>query len=74
MTIPYLQILVMLAFAIFFYRAADSEGESTWVWCCLSLLISALTLFWLHWGWLGIFSGQLALFVGVTFFRMRRKK
>lgn len=55
MTIPYLQILVMLAFAIFFYRSADSEDESTWVWCGLSLVISALTMFWLHWGWLGIF-------------------
>lgn len=74
MSIPYLQILAMLAFAMFFCRAAESENESTWVWCGLSLLISAVTIFWWHWGWLGIFSGQLALFVGVTLFRMWQKK
>jgi hypothetical protein len=74
MTIPYLPILAMLAFGIFFYRAAEDETESSLIWSGLSLLISALTIFFFHWGWLGIFSGQLALFVGVTLWRMRGKK
>jgi len=74
MTIPYLLIVVALAFAIFFHRASELEDEPTWIWSALSLLISALTIFWLHWGWLGIFSGQLALFVGITIFRIVRKK
>jgi cytochrome b len=74
MTMPYLLILVLVACAVFFYRAAESEGESVWIWCGLSLLISAVTLFWLHWGWLGAFSCQLALFVGITLIRMCREK
>jgi hypothetical protein len=73
-TIPYLLILVMLGFAVFFYRAAEAEDESYLFWCGSSLLISALTIFWRHWGWLGIIFAQLALFVSITFFRMRRKK
>lgn len=74
MTIPYLPILVMVACAIFFYRAAESEDESTWVWCGLSILISVLAIFWRHWGWPGMIAAQVALFVGVTLFRMLRKK
>jgi hypothetical protein len=74
MTIPYLPILAMIGFAIFFYRAAEAEDESNLVWCGLSLLISALTIFWRHWGWLGIISAQLVLFICITFFRMQRKK
>jgi hypothetical protein len=74
MNIPYLLIVVMLGFAIFFYRAAEAENESNFVWCGLSLLISALSIFWRHWGWLGIVMAQLALFVSITLFRMRRKK
>ncbi len=74
MTIPYTLILVSLAFAIFFHRAAELEDEPTWIWSALSLVISAVTIFWLHCGWLGMFLGQLALFVGITIFRMSRKK
>jgi hypothetical protein len=70
----YLLILVALASAIFYYRAAESEGASAWIWCGLSALISVVTLFWLHWGWLGTFFCQLALFVGITIVRMRRQK
>ena len=74
MPIPYLQILVLLACAVFFYRAAETSEESALIWCGLSLSISTLTLFWLHWGWFGVLSGQFALFVGITVFRMNRKK
>jgi hypothetical protein len=71
---PYLQILAIIVFAIFFYRAAEleSENETGWIWWVLSVLISSLTIFWLHWGWLGIISGQIALFVGITLFRIWR--
>jgi hypothetical protein len=70
---PYLPILIIVAFAIFFYRAAEFEDESTWIWCGLSVLISVLTIFWLHRGWLGIISGQAGLFIGITIFRILRK-
>jgi hypothetical protein len=36
-------------------------------------VISVTTLFWLHWGWLGIVLAQGGLFVGITLFRMFRK-
>jgi len=72
--VPYLPILVCLACAIFFHRASELEDEPTWIWSALSLLVSALTVFWLHCGWLGIVLGQLALFVGITIFRVLRKK
>ena len=74
MTIPYLPILAMIGFAVFFYRAAEAEDESNLVWCGLSLLVSVVTIFWRHWGWLGIISAQLVLFIGITFLRMQRKK
>jgi hypothetical protein len=70
----YMSVLVCLAFAVFFYRAAEFEDESTWIWCGLSVLISALTMFWLHWGWLGIILGQIGLLVGIAFLRMWRSR
>ena len=66
-------IVVCVAFAIFFYRAADYENESTLIWTGLSVVISVATLFWLHWGWMGIILSQAALFIGITVVRMFRK-
>ena len=70
---PYLPILTILCFAIFFHRAAEFEDESTLIWCGLSVLISVLTIFWLHWGLLGMISGQIGLFIGITIVRILRK-
>jgi hypothetical protein len=71
---PYLPLIVCLAFAVFFYRAAEVEDESTWIWCGLSILISALTLFWLHWGWLGIILGQFGILAGIVCLRIWRDR
>jgi hypothetical protein len=73
MGIPYLPILIMLAFVVFFCRAAEAEDESPLVWGGLSAVISALLFFWLHCGWLGISLGQIGLFAGITIFRILRK-
>jgi hypothetical protein len=70
---PYLTILIIGCFGAFYYRAAQFENESTLIWCGLSLSISVLTIFWLHWGLLGMISGQIGLFAGITIFRMLRK-
>jgi hypothetical protein len=70
---PYLTILIIGCFGAFYYRAAQFENESTLLWCGLSLLISVLTVFWLHWGLLGMFAGQAGLFAGITIFRILRK-
>ena len=73
MAMPYLPILIIICFAIFYHRAAEFENESTLIWSGLSVLISVLTIFWLHWGWLGIFFGKAGLFVGITIVRILRK-
>src|SRR5665213_3306880 len=65
---PYFSILIIATCAIFFYRAAEFEDESTLIWCGLSVTISVATFFWLHWSWLGIILGQVALYVGITLF------
>ncbi|MGA3283809.1 MAG: hypothetical protein ABSD57_05040 [Verrucomicrobiota bacterium] len=70
---PYLAILMVVAFAVFFYRAAKIENESGLLWCGLSVVISIATLFFFGWGWLGTVLGQAGLFAGITLFRMTRK-
>ncbi len=70
---PYLPIVIILAFVIFFCRAAESEDESAWVWGGLSVGVSAVTFFWLGCGLLGITLCQIGLFVGLTIHRMLRK-
>ncbi len=70
---PYLFIVIILAFAVFFFRAAELEDESGFLWSMLSVLVSVLTWFVFHWGWLGGVLGQAGLFAGITIFRMLRK-
>jgi hypothetical protein len=70
---PYLPILMIVACAIFFHRAAEFENESSLVWTGLSVVISVVTLFFLHWSWLGCLLGQIGLFAGITVLRMLRK-
>jgi hypothetical protein len=71
---PYLTILIIIAYVIFFCRAAEFEDESTLIWGGLSVMISAVTFLWLHCGWLGISLGQIGLFVGITIVRILRKQ
>jgi hypothetical protein len=70
---PYFAILLIVVFAIFFYRAAEFENESGLLWCGLSVLVSVVALFFFHWGWLGCLLGQAGLFVGIGIFRVMRK-
>lgn len=70
---PYLPIMMVIAFAVFYYRAAEAEKESNLLWCGLSVLISIATMCLLPWGWLGILLGQVGLFAGITIFRMMRR-
>ena len=70
---PYLSILMMVACAVFFHRAAEFENESSLVWTGLSVMISAVTLFVLGWGWMGCLLGQAGLLLGITIVRVLRK-
>ena len=69
----YLSIVVIIAGAVFFYKAAEFENTSTVVWTGLSVLISVLI--WLvHGGLVFLALGQVLLFVGITVYRMFRKE
>jgi hypothetical protein len=70
---PYFTILLIVVFAVFFYRAAEFEDESGLLWSGLFILIFVTTLFFFHWGLLGNLLGQVGLFVGIGIFRVMRK-
>jgi hypothetical protein len=71
---PYLPIVIMLAFAVFFHRLAEFEDESGPVLTGLSILISAATVFYFHWSWLGVVLGQAGLFAGLVIVRLVRQR
>lgn len=68
--------ILMVVFAIFFYRAAQFDGGSGLVglfWAAMSVAISFLIWQWLGWGVLLMLLGQIALFVGIGVYRVVRK-
>jgi hypothetical protein len=65
---PYLSIVLTVVCAIFYYRAAEFENEPGILWCGLSVLISAVTLLFFKWGWLGHLLGQVGFFSALQFF------
>jgi hypothetical protein len=69
----YLPLVAMAVFAVVYYRAGRLEPSWGLLWAALSVAVSFLVLFVLRWGWFGFFGGQIVLFVGITFWRMRQK-
>ncbi len=65
--------VIMLVFAIFFYRAGVFDGGPGLLWTALSIAISLLIWQWLGWGLLAMIIGQLGLFISITIFRVIRK-
>ncbi len=65
--------VLLVACAIFFYRAGEFEGSSGILWAGLSVAISVGVWRVFDWGWFGMLLGQLGLFVGITVVRMFRK-
>ena len=72
MTIPYLQIVVLGVFAFVFYQAGKQERSWGLLWAVLSIAASILALRFLSWGLGGVCLAQVGLFVGITFYRMRK--
>lgn len=66
--------VLLIVFAIFFYRAAEFEDTSPILWTALSIVVSIVTWQVLHWGLLGMILGQVALFIGIGAFRALRKE
>jgi hypothetical protein len=65
--------MLILACAVFYYRAGEFEGTSGVAWAGLSVLISLGVWRWLHGGFVAVFLGQLGLFAGITVYRARKK-
>ncbi len=65
--------VLLVVFAIFYYRAAGSEGNSGILWAGLSVAISALIWLVLRWGVLFMLLGQVGLFFAITLIRTVRK-
>ncbi len=65
--------LLVIACAIFYYRAGQFEGASGLAWAALSVLISVAIWQGLHWGFFAIVLGQLGLFAGLTVYRTWKK-
>lgn len=65
--------ILIIASAIFFYRAARFENAPALLWIVLSVAISIVAIKWLRWGLLGVLLGQVALFFGIAFVRIIRK-
>ena len=65
--------ILMVVFAIFFYRAGVFDGGPALLWAALSVLISLLVWQGLRWGLVAMILGQAGLFVGIGVFRVIRK-
>lgn len=65
--------LLVVACAIFYYRAGKFEGTSGLAWAALSVIISMAVWQGLHWGFFAIVLGQLGLFAGLTVYRTWKK-
>ena len=67
------QAVLLVLFAVFFYRAGVFEDGPALAWAALSVVISLLIWQWLGWGLVSMIVGQVGLFVGITVFRGMRK-
>ncbi len=64
--------VLMVVFAVVFYRAGLFEGGPGLLWAASSVAISLLIWQWLGWGLLAMILGQIALFVGIGIARVIR--
>jgi len=65
--------ILMVVFAIFFYRAGVFDNGPALLWAALSVLISLLVWQGLRWGIVAMIVGQVGLFVGIGVVRVMRK-
>lgn len=72
MQINYLVIVVLSVCAITFYQMGRYERSWGLLWAALSVLVSFGAMRYLPTGFLGVLLGQVALFVAITIYRMRR--
>jgi hypothetical protein len=64
--------VLLIAFAAFYYKAAEIDNASTVFWTGLSIVISMATWHGLRWGAAGQVFGQGLLFAGIIAWRAVR--
>lgn len=69
-----LAIVLSVVAGIFYYRVGDHEYGAGFVTAGLSLILSIVTWLVLGWDRFGFFGGQVAFFVGLTWYNGRRIK
>jgi hypothetical protein len=68
------QLVILLACAAAYYKAADMENASPLLWAGLSAGIFLFTWRFLGWGLPGDLVGQAALLAGITLVRLLRDR
>ena len=63
-----LDTILLIAFAVFYYKAAERAGASKILWTGLSVIVSLVTRI-LSWGLLGLILGQVILFFAMGIVR-----
>ena len=61
-------------FATFWFKGADMDKVNPLYYLGPSLIVSALAIFAVKQGWLGVVLGQIALLVAITVIRALRDK
>ena len=67
-----LELLVLIVSAVVWYRVANVEDQSPWLWSAMSVVVSVICWKALHWGFFGMLLGQALLFVLVGVWRAWR--
>ncbi|MGD2134606.1 MAG: hypothetical protein PVF27_00525 [Gemmatimonadales bacterium] len=70
----YLPILILVAFAILFFRAATYERMSPWPWAISSVGLTLIVGFLLGLGTLWMILAQVGLFIVMTWYNGYRKE
>ncbi len=65
--------VLLVVFAVCFYRAGVFDNGPALLWAVLSAAISLLVWQVFHWGLMGMIVGQVGLFVGIGVVRVVRK-
>ena len=63
-----LDTILIIAFAVFFYKAADYENASKILWAGLSIIVSLLSRIF-GFRLIGLISGQVVLFFAIAVIR-----
>ena len=62
-------LLILIACAVFYYRAGKFENAPALLWASLSVLVYMLTWVVLAWGTLGCIGAQVGLFFAIAIAR-----